>query len=133
MFLGLLISRFKEESSNLSLGLPDMSERWIINSQVALKKLRKISEAGEKDRLEHLKSIKTSLALIGRSLSGWYSWISNPSIMANFTKEEMREMENKLIKFAESFIEFDIAITKKGLEKGLKAKKAMNKNVRFVV
>jgi hypothetical protein len=131
--MALLTSRFKEESSNLSVGLPDMSERWIRSSQVALKKLRKISEAEDKDRLEHVKSIKTSLVLIGRSLSGWSSWISNPSIMANFSKKELEEMDDKLFTFAESFIEFDIEITKKGLEKGLKGKKASDKNVRFVV
>jgi hypothetical protein len=53
--------------------------------------------------------------------------------MANFSKKELEEMDDKLFTFAESFIEFDIEITKKGLEKGLKGKKASDKNVRFVV
>ena len=111
-----------------------VSERWIKGCESALEKIRKLSAAEDKDRLDLLKSIKTSLAYMGRSLSGWSRWVNNPGTMANFSKEEMEEMEDTISQFAESFIEYDIKATRLGLEKGLKGRRAAErKGVRFVI
>lgn len=111
-----------------------MSERWIEACRMALKKLRKMSENGDKDRLERVKSIKASLTYMGRSLSGWSRWVSNPNAMAYFSPEELKEIEEELSSFSKDFIEFDIKVTKLGLEKGLKRKTAVDrKKIRFVI
>lgn len=111
-----------------------MSERWIKGCESALEKIRKLSAAKEKDRLELVKSIKTSLAYMGRSLYGWSRWVNNPDTMAKFSREELEEMEGAISKFAESFIEYDIEASRLGLEKGLKRRRATErKGVRFVI
>lgn len=111
----------------------DLSERWIESCRNALERIRKISSIEEKDRLELVKSIRTSLILLGRSLSGWNRWVSNPSTMARFSRKELEDMESRLSLFAESFIEYDLKTTKLGSEKGLERKSAERKQVQFVI
>jgi hypothetical protein len=111
-----------------------MSEKWIKGCESALEKIQKISEEEEKDRLELVKSIKTSLAYMGRSLSGWSKWVNNPNTMANFSQEELEDIDRSMFQFAESFIEYDIEASRLGLEKGLKRKKAEErKAIRFII
>lgn len=110
-----------------------MSERWIRDCVRALDRIRELSSKEEKDRLERLKSIKTSLTFLNRSLSGWTRWANNPSTMANFSDKELKNMEMQLATIAESFIEYDIKATKLGIEKGLKKRATRRKNIRFIV
>jgi len=44
-------------------------------------------------------------------------------MMVKFTKEELEEINSNISKFARSFIEYDLKVTKQGAKKGLKAKK----------
>ena len=108
-----------------------MSERWIKRCVEALEKIRELTEKEDKDRLERVRSIKLSLSFLSRSLSGWIRWVNNPDTMANFSEEELEEIEQQLSSIAASFIEYDIKTTKLGLEKGLK--KRTRKNTRFIV
>lgn len=111
-----------------------VSERWIERCRTALESIKRMSSVEGKDRLELVKSIQTSLGYMGKSLSGWTSWVNNPSAIAIFSKEELEEMDKHLSTFAESFIEYDLETTKLGLEKGLKRKKsAERKQVRFII
>jgi len=109
-----------------------MSEKWIKNCENALKKINKLSSKEDKDRLDRVRSIKTSLVLMGRSLSGWTKWVNNPAIMAYFSREELEEMEERLSSMAESFIKFDIKTTRIGREKGLKKKTVQKSRVHFI-
>jgi len=111
-----------------------VSERWIEKCRTALESIKKMSSIEGKDRLELVKSIQTSLGYVGKSLSGWTSWVNNPSAIAIFSKEELEEMDKHLSNFAESFIEYDLETTKLGLEKGLSRKKAADrKPIRFII
>jgi len=111
-----------------------LSERWIEGCRAALDRIRKFSSVEGKDRLDYVKSIKVSLALLGRSLTGWSRWVNNPVTMASFSHEELEEMEKQLSSLAESFIEYDMKVTTLGLEKGLtgRKKRAEEKNIRFI-
>ncbi len=110
-----------------------MSDRWIRDCVRALERIRELSSKEDKDRLERLNSIKTSLTFLNRSLSGWIRWANNPSAMANFSDEELEGMERQLSSIAESFIEYDIKATKLGIEKGLKKRATRRKSVNFIV
>lgn len=110
-----------------------VSERWIEACKSALESIRKLSSVEKKDRLELVKSIKTSLALMSRSLSGWTRWVNNPDTMARFSQEELEDMEKHLSMFAESFIKYDLKTTKLGLEKGLKRKRRNDVQNKFVI
>lgn len=111
-----------------------MSERWIKACESALESIKKLSSEEGKDRLELVKSVRISLMFMGKSLSGWMAWVNNPNTMANFSQEELKDMNKYLCKFAESFIEYDLKTTKLGLDKGLKRKKMVErKQTRFVI
>jgi hypothetical protein len=109
-----------------------MSENWIKGCKKALDRLNKLSARKEKDRLERVKSIKTSLALMGRSLSGWSMWANNPSAMANFSNQELAEMETQISIIAKSLIQFDLETAKIGKEKGLKKKTLEMSKLHFI-
>jgi hypothetical protein len=109
-----------------------MTERWIKWCEDALKRIQELSEKEDKDRLEQLRSIKISLSFLLNSVSGWTRWINNPDIMSNFTEKEFEEIEKQLASFTTSFIEYDMKITKIGLEKGLK-KRTIREKRKYVV
>jgi len=100
-----------------------LSESWVQSSERILDQIRKLEKAGEKDRLEHVRSMGFMLRALHRSLLGWVQWVGNPDIMTKFTIEELEKMDKKLSKFASSFIEYDLEVTEKGEEKGLKARR----------
>jgi hypothetical protein len=109
-----------------------MSEKWIKNCQNALKKISRLSSKEDKDRLDRVRSIQTSLVLMGRSLSGWTKWVNNPATMAYFSGEELEVIEKRLSSMAESFIKFDLKNTKIGREKGLKKKIVQRSRIQYV-
>ena len=123
---------FKSEADD-TLNGAYMSERWIKGCRDALERLRRLSAKEDKDRLERVRSIKTSLVLMGRSLSGWTKWANDPSTMANFSDEELAEMEKHLSSITELFIKFDLKTTKMGQDKGLNKKAVQRSRIRFIV
>ena len=96
-----------------------MSERWIKPVQDALARIRELSEKEDKDRLENVRSIKLSLFYLNRSIIGWNRWVNNPTAMANFSEEELEEIERRLSSLVSSFLDYDIEVTKLGTNKGL--------------
>lgn len=99
-----------------------------------LNSVKNISAAEEKDRLDHVKSIKIHLAYIGQSLAGWGKWVNNPEIMANFTKKELEEIESKLSDLTEDFLKNDIETLKVAQEKGVRFKTKDNaERIQFIV
>jgi len=63
------------------------------------------------------------LGALHTSLTGWTQWANSPDIMTQFTEKDLEEMSRKLTEFPRSFIEYDLEITRKGADKGLKAKR----------
>ena len=64
-----------------------------------------------------------ALLAINHSTLGWLQYVNNPDIMSMFDREELNIITENLNKFAESYIGYDIEITKKGIQKGLKERK----------
>ena len=48
----------------------------------------------DRDRLELVHSLIFGLGALGKSVGGWVQWLSNPSIMNNFSEEELVEMNS---------------------------------------
>ena len=105
-----------------------MSERWIQSLEKMLDQMKKLEEAEAKDRLDHVRLIRFTLGALHRSLLGRMQWANNPNLMTKFTKEELEEIDQKILEFTRSFIEYDIEVAKKGGEKGLKAKRRVRRS-----
>jgi len=104
-----------------------LSERWIQSLEKMLDQMRKLEEAEDKDRLDHVRLIRFTLGALHRSLLGWMQWMNNPNLMTKFTKEELEEMDRKILEFTRSFIEYDLEATKEREEKGLEAKRRVRR------
>lgn len=107
-----------------------MSARWIQSSRKILNRIKELQEIEEKDRLDHVRSIRFMLSALQRSLVGWMQWVNNPNVMTKFTKEELEDVNKELSKLTRSFIEYDLRVTKIGAEKGLTARKKAAKKRR---
>ncbi len=104
-----------------------MSESWIQSSEKILDHIKSLEEVKGKDRLELVKSLGFILGALHRSLLGWMQWVNNPDIMTRFTQEDLEKMSKKLSEFVRSFIEYDLEVTKLGAERGLKARKRIER------
>ncbi|UCH01670.1 MAG: DUF2153 family protein [Candidatus Bathyarchaeota archaeon] len=80
-------------------------------------RMKKLSSKAKKDRLEIISSILFALEILERSVYGWKSWISNLSLMSHFTLEELVEIDNTLEKLVRPFIENDIKVAQKWIDK----------------
>lgn len=96
-----------------------MGERWIRECNAFLEQIRESTSMESPDRLALVRSMHRALFAINHSILGWIQYVNNPDIMTKFDREELNEISDALNKFAEAFIEHDIEVTKRGLEKGL--------------
>ena len=71
----------------------------------------------DRDRLEIVNSIIFALNALNRSIHGWESWVQSLHFMSKFTEEELGEIEKSLMKLVYTFIEYDIEVTKKYMDK----------------
>lgn len=69
------------------------------------------------DRLDTVSSMILALNAIDRSIYGWRSWVQSLRLMSRFTEDELRDMEERLRKMACAFVEYDIEVTKKHVNK----------------
>lgn len=92
-----------------------MSEdKWIAGCRRILKDLKERASRKDRDRLDLVKSIRYSMRALNRSLMGWWQWVNSPEMMANFTREELEDMDRTLNNHVTSFIEYDIKVTRVG-------------------
>ena len=92
-----------------------MSEdKWIAGCRRILKDLKERASRKDRDRLDLVKSIRYSMRALNRSLMGWWQWVNSPEMMANFTREELMDMDRTLNNHVTSFIEYDIKVTRVG-------------------
>jgi hypothetical protein len=104
-----------------------MSERWIQRSEQLLKQIKDMQAIKERDRLELIRSIRFAFGALQRSLTGWYQWMGNPDISSKFDQKELEDMNNKIIEFVTSFIEYDMKITNEGMKKGIKERRRVQR------
>ena len=95
-----------------------MSERWVKRCERILEQLKALETVKERDRLDLVYSMRFGLGALWGSLEGWMRWINSPRIMTQFTQEELKKMNNTIMDYVKSFIEFDIKMTEQGIKKG---------------
>ena len=98
-----------------------MSGNWIQDCKRILDQIKRMEDVKGQDRLDLVRNIRFTLHALQRSGSGWIEWVDNPDIMANFSLEELLEINKNLAKITRSFIEYDAEITSL-TEKDLTAK-----------
>jgi len=98
-----------------------MSGDWVQDCKAILEQIKKLENVKGQDRLDMVRTIRFILHALQRSVSGWLQWADNPDIMANFTHEELLEINKNLAKLTRSFVEYDAEITSL-TEKDLTAK-----------
>jgi hypothetical protein len=101
-----------------------LSEEWVQTCERIIKQIQKISNKKDKDRLDLIQSMRFSLYALHRSILGWLTWVNNPDIMVSFQLEDLEDMNKKLTKYIEEFLNYDIEITDKATDKNIAVKKA---------
>ncbi len=96
-----------------------MGEQWIMECNAFLGQIRESMALDTPDRLDLVRSMHRALVAINHSILGWLQYVNNPDIMSRFDRDELEEISGAINKFAETFIEHDIEVTKKGMAKGL--------------
>ena len=94
-----------------------LTDRWINQSEKLLKTLENLSAKKARDRLEVVNSMIFALNALERSVHGWKSWILNLPLMSRFTEGELKAMEEGLRKRIQTFINYDVEITKRHKDK----------------
>jgi hypothetical protein len=51
------------------------------------------------------------------SLHGWRGWIQNLNFMSYFSEDDLKHMEEGILRLTHAFVEYDIEITTKHQEK----------------
>ncbi len=111
-----------------------MSGNWTQDCKTILEQIKKLEDVKGRDRLDMVRTIRFTLHALQRSVSGWLQWADNPDIMANFTLEELQEINKNLAKLTRSFVEYDAEITslteKDLIAKEKKARRKLMKRTR---
>jgi hypothetical protein len=96
-----------------------LGEQWVKECSDYLNQIREAQTAEAPDRLELVRLMHLALLALNHSVWGWLQYVNNPDIIGKFNRDELNEIGNFLNKFAEEFLEYDIKVTKAGMEKGL--------------
>jgi len=88
-----------------------MEGKWVTDCQKILKEIKKSTEAEGKDRLDIARSIRFTILALQRSVTGWMQWADNPDIMAQFSLDELTEINRKLSDLVCAFVDYDAKIT----------------------
>ena len=84
-------------------------KKWIKRT---VDEITKIKTRDPKDRLSYIDSIIYCNNAVVASGMGWSEWLQNPSVMSEFTKEEIDDIHKHFKSIAIKFLIFDIKWTK---------------------
>lgn len=88
-----------------------MSGKWVQECEEIVDQIRKSAEIKGQDRLDMVRMIRFTLFALQRSVTGWIEWANNHDIMAEFSLEELKEINKNLSKLVCAFVEYDAKIT----------------------
>jgi len=107
--------------------VPFLSEKWISDSKKLLNELKRWEETEKQDRLDLVRFLRLTVYALQRSVMRWMELANNPDMLSRLTHKDLDEINQKLLKFSQSFIEYDLETTKVGNKKGLKTEKKPKK------
>ncbi|MGD8505863.1 MAG: DUF2153 family protein [Candidatus Bathyarchaeota archaeon] len=88
-----------------------MAESWVQECKRILEHLGKLGDMEGKDRLDMVRRIRFIIFSLQRSVSGWIEWVENPDVMANFSLEDLKEINKNLTNLTQPFVEYDCEMT----------------------
>jgi len=87
-----------------------MTGKWAQDCERILKEIKSAKVEGQ-DRLDMVRMIRFTLFALERSVTGWMEWANNPDVMAEFSLEELKEINKTLAELVCAFVEYDAKIT----------------------
>jgi len=88
-----------------------MEGKWVNDCQKILKEIEKSEKVEGQDRLDMVRTIRFTVLALQRSVTGWMQWADNPDIMAQFSLDELVEINKNLAKLVSAFVDYDAKIT----------------------
>lgn len=88
-----------------------MEGRWVNDCQRILDEIKTSTKVEGHDRLDMVRSIRFTILALQRSVTGWMQWADNPDIMAQFSLDELADINKKLSDLVCAFVDYDAKIT----------------------
>jgi len=88
-----------------------MAGKWVQDCEKILNEIKKSAKVEGQDRLDMVRTIRFTLFALQRSVTGWMEWANNPDVMAQFSLEELKEINKNLAELVCAFVEYDAKIT----------------------
>lgn len=88
-----------------------MERRWVNDCQRILNEIKKSEKVEGHDRLDMVRTIRFTILALQRSVTGWMQWADNPDIMAQFSLDELMEINKNLADLVCAFVDYDAKIT----------------------
>ena len=88
-----------------------MSGKWVQECEKIIDQIRKWADTKGQDRLDMVRIIRFTLFALQRSVTGWIEWANNHDVMAEFSLEELKEINKNLSELVCAFVEYDAKIT----------------------
>jgi len=98
-----------------------MQGKWVNDCQRILDEIKTSAKVEGSDRLDMVRTIRFTILALQRSVTGWMQWVDNPDIMAQFSRDELAEINKNLADLVCAFVDYDAKITG-SQEKKLKKK-----------
>jgi len=88
-----------------------MAGKWVQDCERILNEIKKSAKVKGQDRLDMVRMIRFTLFALQRSVTGWMEWANNPDVMAQFSLEELKEINKTLSELVYAFVEYDAKMT----------------------
>jgi len=85
--------------------------KWVNDCQRILDEIKKSAKVAGQDRLDMVRTIRFTILALQRSVTGWMQWANNPDVMAQFSLDEMVEINKNLADLVCAFVDYDAKIT----------------------
>jgi hypothetical protein len=100
-----------------------MEGKWVNDCQRIMNEIKSSKKNEGQDRLDMVRTIRFTILALQRSVTGWMQWAENPDVMAQFSLDELTEININLANLVCPFIDYDAKITgsqEKKIEKKIK-------------
>ncbi len=88
-----------------------MEGKWVNDCQRILDEIKKSAKVANQDRLDIVRTIRFTILALQRSVTGWMQWADNPDVMAQFSLDELVEINKNLADLVCAFVDYDAKIT----------------------